>query len=368
MFHKPLSSRRRQLRPSLDSLEGRALLTAAMSTHLDPVHVAAHVSLAKTESAHAALPHARDITDVTLDAGGGYRFRDFEGPTTRNVVATVAGTGANINGIANSGTAVGYTVGNDGTYLNFATNPLRSRTTRILDIKGSTTAMAYGINSAGTVVGSDGDGSAFTLSRRGALKTFIPTGGMSATALGINDGGTIVGQYVTSTATSGFIRVRGKTYVTVNGPTGSTMVSAQGINDKGRVVGFYVGADGQDHGLTVDARGMKRGTLTGTAIADPTIPQVAGETGATFVFSQVLGINDKGIAVGYYGDSTGSQHGFLYDSRTRHYTFLDDPSEAFCNGVEVTQITGITNSGEITGFYSDANGVFHAFAAIPHRA
>jgi len=31
--------------------------------------------------------------------------------------------------------------------------------------------------------------------------------------------------------------------------------------------------------------------------------------------------------------------------------------------VEVTQITGITNSGEITGFYSDANGVFHGFVA-----
>jgi hypothetical protein len=53
------------------------------------------------------------------------------------------------------------------------------------------------------------------------------------------------------------------------------------------------------------------------------------------------------------------------DTNTGKYTFLDDPSEAFDNGVEVTQITGITNSGEITGFYSDANGVFHAFVANP---
>ena len=100
-------------------------------------------------------------------------------------------------------------------------------------------------------------------------------------------------------------------------------------------------------------------------IADPTIPNVAGEPGATFVFSQILGINDKGIAVGYYGDSTTSQHGFIYNTNTGQYTFLDDPSEAFNNGVEVTQITGITNSGEITGFYSDANGVFHGFVANP---
>ena len=63
-------------------------------------------------------------------------------------------------------------------------------------------------------------------------------------------------------------------------------------------------------------KSAKNGTLTGTAIADPTIPNVPGEPGATFVFSQILGINDKGIAVGYYGDSTTSQHGFIYNTNT----------------------------------------------------
>ena len=83
------------------------------------------------------------------------------------------------------------------------------------------------------------------------------------------------------------------------------------------------------------------------------------------MFSQMRGINESGIAVGYYGDSTTSQHGFLYDTHTGQYTFLDDPAEQFSDGVEVTQITGITNSGEITGFYSGGNGVFHGFVASP---
>ena len=84
------------------------------------------------------------------------------------------------------------------------------------------------------------------------------------------------------------------------------------------------------------------------------------------MFSQILPINNKGIAVGYYGDSTTSQHGFLYNTHTGQYTFLDDPSEQFSNaGMEITQITGMNNSGEITGFYSDANGVFHGFVANP---
>jgi hypothetical protein len=93
------------------------------------------------------------------------------------------------------------------------------------------------------------------------------------------------------------------------------------------------------------------------------IPNVPGEPGATFVFSQILAVNDKGIAVGYYGDSTTSQHGFIYNTNTGQYTFLDDPSEAFNNGVEVTQITGINNASEITGFYTDANGLAHGFVA-----
>jgi hypothetical protein len=67
--------------------------------------------------------------------------------------------------------------------------------------------------------------------------------------------------------------------------------------------------------------------------------------------------------VGYYGDSTASQHGFLYNIHTGAYTFVDDPAEAFDNGVEVTQITGISDSGEIAGFYMDANGVAHSFTA-----
>jgi hypothetical protein len=69
--------------------------------------------------------------------------------------------------------------------------------------------------------------------------------------------------------------------------------------------------------------------------------------------------------VGYFGDSTGSQHGFFYDTNTGKYTFLDNPAARFHNGVEITQITGINNAGEIAGFYTDANGTFHSFVATP---
>ena len=147
---------------------------------------------------------------------------------------------------------------------------------------------------------------------------------------------------------------------------GRTQLTRKGSNDNGLIVGFYVGTDGQDHGFDANVQNAVGGQLTGTAIADPTVPPVTGEPGAKFVFSQILGIDDNGIAVGYYGDTTPTQPGFLYNTHTGQYTFLDDPSEQFSNaGVEITQITGMNNSGEITGFYSDANGVFHGFVATP---
>ena len=225
--------------------------------------------------------------------------------------------------------------------------------------------MAFGVNSAGTVVGTDGNGNAFTLVG-GTQTNFIPLGGTAAAAFGINDKGQIVGQSTLAATTPGFVQTAPNTFVTINAPSGPDTVNAQGINNHGLIVGFYVGTDGQDHGFMANLADVHNGVLTGTAIADPTIPPVAGEPGATFVFSQILGINDQGLAVGYYGDSTTSQHGFLYDTLTGKYTFLDDPNVAFSNGVEVTQITGINNFGELTGFYSDANGVFHGFvAAVP---
>ncbi len=353
------ANRRRELRPVLDSLEDRALLNAAMP-HVHELRVAGPVHVEGHPSQGNHQVHGPTNTLINRTTSGGFAFTNFDGSSA----GSNAGAGTNMNGIANSGTTVGFTIDNSGNFHNFTTNPLKSFSDTVLNINGSTSAMAFGTNSSGTVVGTDGNGNAFTLSR-GHVKTFIPNGGMSAVAFGINDHGAIVGQYTTGNAMPGFIKVNAKSTITINSPSGPDVVNAQGINNKGLVVGFYVGTDGQDHGFMASEGNGKTATVTGTAIADPTIPPVAGEPGATFVFSQVLGINDHGIAVGYYGDSTTSQHGFLYNTRTGQYTFLDDPSEAFNNGVEVTQITGINNSGEITGFYSDANGVFHGFVATP---
>jgi hypothetical protein len=309
----------------------------------------------------ALLASASQAGTINIVSAGGYNFVNFDGPGS----GSNAGAGTNMNGIANNGAAVGFGIDNNGAFTNFVRNP--NGTTTTLNINGSTTAMALGINSAGDVVGTDGNGNAFFMPSGGPVQTFIPGGGSAATAFGINDNGNIAGQYTINGQMPGFFVANntGTSFTRIDAPSGPGTVNAQGVNDNGLLVGFYLGTDGQDHGFSANIANALNGQLTGTAIADPTIPNVPGEPGATFVFSQILGINDSSIAVGYYGDSTTSQHGFVYNTHTGQYMFLDDPAAQFNNGVEVTQITGITNSGEITGFYSDANGVFHGFVASP---
>ena len=359
MFLSKLPKRNRSLRPMLAALESRELLSVTMAHHVEKPQVAAHVlDVQHHDVQEAKKQHAPSITLLNKAKHGGFEFVNVNGP----FAGTNAGAGTNFNGISNNGNSVGFDIENNGDFSNFVANPLKSRKASVLNL-GSTTANAFGVNSSGVVVGTDGNGNAFYL-LKGKLNTFIPNGGTSAVAFGINDHGTIVGQYVTSAGTTpGFVRLNGNSFITINAPSGPDTVNVQSINNHGLIVGFYVGTDGQDHGFMANENSAVNGVITATPIADPVIPTVPGEPGATFVFSQILSVNDKGIAVGYYGDSTTSQHGFFYNTNTGVYTFLDDPQAAFNNGVEVTQITGITNSSEITGFYSDANGVFHGFAA-----
>jgi hypothetical protein len=232
-----------------------------------------------------------------------YNFVNFTGPGSGNA----AGTGTNMNGIANNGSAVGFGIDNAGNFTNFVRNPNGTFTT--LNLNGSPSAMAFGINSAGDVVGAN-NGAAFFLPSGGSAQT-LTTPATATAAFGINDNGNIVGQFSTAGGqTPGFFlsSSTSTSFTEIDAPSGPNLVNAQGVNDNGLLVGFYVGTDGQDHGFDAQIQNANNGQLTGTGISDPTIPTVPGEPGATFVFSQVLGINDAGMAVGYYGDSTTSQH------------------------------------------------------------
>ena len=107
-----------------------------------------------------SLPaRAANITIIGHVSGYGYQFTNFDGPTPN-------AAGTTINGISNNGTVVGFSTPDGATLNNFTANPLTSTSATLLNINGSPVAMANGINTAGTVVGSDGNNNAFTLSGR----------------------------------------------------------------------------------------------------------------------------------------------------------------------------------------------------------
>ena len=275
----------------------------------------------------------------------------FKIPNSFTTIDGPGGGATTINGISNTGTVVGLTAAN-GTNSNF----LRSAggTFTPLSVGDNVAGMATAVNSSGTVVGV-ANNSAFVLTG-GQQTTLAPTGSTASVAFGVNDGGTIVGQDTVGANMPGFVDVGG-TFAPIN-PTGTaTSVFVQGINNKGQAIGFYsTAASPIQHGFLYDIN-----THQATLLPDPNTARI--QSGG-LALTQFLGLNDNNEAVGYYQTTNGSQFGFLFNLTTQAYTFLDDPQAAPVNGVQITQITGVDNAGEICGFYIDSAGSQHGFTAV----
>jgi len=291
------------------------------------------------------------LTVVPARADSQYQFVNFNGPGDSSL-------GTTVNGINNNGDLVGFSAGLNGN-TNFIRQSNGSFTT--LSFTGSSTAVANGINNSDQVVGMSGT-NAFLLTNGGSNYTVLPSfNGTTASeaAFGINNSGTIVGQYSDSSTgqTPGFVYSGGK-FTSLTPFSDAVVTNAQGVNNNGLVTGFYTNFI---TGTTIDGNLPQQGffydTKTGTYILPPN-PNVPN-----FFTVQLLGINDNNIAAGYWQDTAGNQHGLLFNLNTDTYTFLDDPGAVVVNSMQITQITGINDSGEITGFYINANGFAEGFYA-----
>jgi hypothetical protein len=273
---------------------------------------------------------------------------------------TVDVPGGNTNqvlGISNNGVAVGDGVVGT-TVVNFtyniATNTYTPITSGLVD--GD---QLNGLNTTNTYVGqtSGAVGISGALSG-GAATSRTPFSQPTTTAVsylgnGINDGGTIVGHYTDAATgiTHGTVLNSALAYTNTAADAGGTSLTLdselRGINNHGLAVGFYFEAANTSvaHGYLYDTT-----TKTPTLLADP--------TGSTF--TQFNAINDSGTTAGYFIDSSGNAHGFLRDSGGK-FTVID----VVINGVTQAQtaIFGLDNQGDISGFYIDASGAQHGFVA-----
>jgi hypothetical protein len=166
--------------------------------------------------------------------------------------------------------------------------------------------------------------------------------------LGINDEGLIAGYFGSGAAghpNKGYLlNPRAGAYVNENFP-GSVQTQVTGLNNEGITVGFWSSMNNanmmnDNHGF-VDVAGHFRTADFPTG--SPASPPV----------DQLLGVNDAGVAVGFYTDANGNNHGYEYNILANRYSSVVDP------GAPSASLTAaaINDHGDVAGIYTNpANG------------
>jgi hypothetical protein len=160
--------------------------------------------------------------------------------------------------------------------------------------------------------------------------------------LGINDEGVIAGYFGSGAAghpNKGYVLLppygQGN-YVNENFP-GSVQTQVTGLNNRGVTVGFWsntnmgVGMDANFGWVNVNGHFRQADFPTG----DPASP----------VTDQLLGVNDSDIAVGFWVDGQGNNHGYEYNINTGRFSSVVDPQD---KGAAL-QATAINDRGDIAG-------------------
>lgn len=159
--------------------------------------------------------------------------------------------------------------------------------------------------------------------------------------LGINDAGTIAGYYGSGTPpethpNKGYTTTAQSPLFTSENFPKSQQTQVTGINNFGLTVGFWADGKGDNFGF-VDNHG------TFASVSDPDTP-----TGTPAV-NQLLGVNDDGQAVGFYQGGSGNAHSYIYDITKATF------QKVTIAGSNNVTATGINDAGVIAGFYQ--NGV-----------
>ncbi len=216
-----------------------------------------------------------------------------------------------------------------------------------------------GINDWGVIAGYFGSGAAghpnkgyllfAPYGQRNYLNENFP-GSVQTQVTGLNNEGVTVGFWSSMNNASlvndnfGFVDYRGR-FRNANYPTGDAasppVDQLLGVSDDDLAVGFYTDANGINHGYEYNIRSERF-----TRVLDPNSP-TASLTAAA--------INDRGDVAGFYTNpATGITDGFLL-SRHGQFTDLAVPNAAS------TTATGVNNLGEVVGVYMDAAGNNHGF-------
>ena len=135
------------------------------------------------------------------------------------------------------------------------------------------------------------------------------------------------------------------TFHTINDPADPTFNQLLGINDHGRIVGYF--------GSGMPGHPNRGYVVKGT----PENPQFRNENFPGSAQTQVVGVNDDGTTVGFWVDGAGANFGFVL--RDGKFTSVTNPATPA--GAPFDQLLGVNRRGIAVGFYNDAEGASHGY-------
>jgi hypothetical protein len=178
--------------------------------------------------------------------------------------------------------------------------------------------------------------------------------------LGINNNGRIAGYFG-----SGAAHHPNKGY-TINAPYAqgdiksenyphSVQTQVTGLNDDGVQVGFYSNSNTAS-GVNNNVGWYFNGSFH----------KVAFPTGnnAKPPVDQLLGVNDHNIAVGFYNNSVGVSRGYTYNIKTRAFKLVTEPGAPTGGKAPNLSANAINNAGDVAGDYTTSGGTVDAFLKL----
>jgi hypothetical protein len=184
--------------------------------------------------------------------------------------------------------------------------------------------------------------------------------------LGINNKGLIAGFYGSGGAgdpNQGYLLRPPSTFIAVDFPASPQNPAVQtqltGLNDRGIVVGYFYNTN---NGVAFDNQfGFYEKNGVFVEVNNPNTPTTQPDP-TILIENQLIGVNDRNIAVGFYNDASGHSHGYTYDIRTGKFSADINFSAGTNEPSAVSTVTAaINNKGDLAGFYTDAAGMIHGF-------
>jgi hypothetical protein len=129
----------------------------------------------------------------------------------------------------------------------------------------------------------------------------------------------------------------------------SVQTQVTGLNDHGVTVGFW---------STMNTASMNNNNF-GFVNVDGHFENVNFPAGnpASPPVDQLLGVNDSGIAVGFYTDGNSTNHGYEYNIWTHRFSVVTDPADRSAS----LTAAAINNHGDVAGVYVNRSKVTDGF-------